>query len=109
MIKNEGEWQARPIKALAHLHRFAKLWSLGKRMMNDIRHNDLTGKSLSLKIITRSIRTSEHAGQNAVGWLVPIHEGFHIDDHLLAHIDAPFMRGRTHMGQQCHFAGFCQL
>ena len=109
MIKNEGEWQARPIKALADLHRFAKLRSLGKRMMNDIRHNDLTDRGLTLKIIARSMGTLQHARQNTVGWLVPIHEGFHIDDHLLAHIDAPLMCGRTHVGQQCHFAGLCQL
>src|SRR5262245_35671281 len=40
---------------------------------------------------------SEHAGEHAIRRLVVVEEGSDIDNHLLAHVDAAFDGGRTHM------------
>src|SRR6187401_1318773 len=59
-------------------------------------------------LTSSSVAASEHAGQHAVRRLVVVEEGPDIDDHLLAHLDAAFDRGRAHVRQQRDLAGLGQ-
>src|SRR5262249_39144691 len=52
----------------------------------------------------RAAATLQHRRQDAVGRPVPVQESSDVDDHLLAHVDAAFERGRAPMRQQHHLA-----
>ena len=47
-----------------------------------------------------AVSTSEHRRVHAVGRIVAVEEGLDVDDHLLAHVDAAFDRGRAHVRQR---------
>ena len=52
----------------------------------------------------RRTRRLQHRRQDPVGRSVAVHEGLDIDNDLVAHVDAPFDRGRSEMRQQNDFA-----
>src|SRR5690348_9703798 len=52
-----------------------------------------------------NVALSEHRGQYAIRRAVAVHEGADIDDHLLAHVDAPFDRRRSHVRQEHDLSG----
>ena len=59
-------------------------------------YGDAAGPFKSLPPVSEKAfksEASEHARENTVGWAMTIKEGLHIDDDLLAHVDAALMCG----------------
>ena len=68
-----------------------------------------TRASRTMQLMHEAALGLQHRRQHPIRRPVAVHEGADVDDHLLAHVDAAFERGRAHMRQQHHLAGAREL